>query len=146
MSKIIQASTKVKGSPDEVWYCFVDHISKWWVKELCASPRTKKFVIEAVLGGMMYEDFGEGEGLVWGHVIGVNKPQQLLVRGNLTSDFGGPAISYDRFSFHQKGNNTVVKYKGEFIGDIETSGLKSLEKGWQDILDNYFKPYCESMD
>ena len=145
MSKFIHASTKVKGTPDEVWYCFVDHISKWWTKELCTSIKTKKFVIEAILGGMMYEDFGEGEGLVWGHVIGVNKPNQLLVRGNLSADFGGPAVSFDRFTFRQKGKHTIVEYRGEFIGDIEERGLKSLENGWQDILDKYFKPYCESI-
>ena len=125
-----------------VWQKYFDELSEWWTADFYTNPRTKAFKIDVVLGGKMYEDFGNGEGLIWGEVIGVDKPNSLQVRGMLSGEFGGPTLSYEKFSFSEENGKTTLKYKAEFIGDFDEKTLKSLETGWKTIFNDYFIPYC----
>lgn len=127
---------------ETVWQKYFDEIDQWWTADFHTSPRTKQFKIEAYLGGKLYEDFGNGEGLVWGEVIGVDKPKSLQIRGMLSGEFGGPALSYEKYSFEEENGQTTLRFKTEFVGGVEEKTLKSLDSGWKTIFTDYFIPYC----
>ncbi len=126
-----------------VWDNFFNKINRWWSKELFTSPRTKLFIIDTVIGGRMYEHFGEGEGLVWGDVIGVDCPNSLQVKGMLSGDFGGPAISFDKFIFEGDEAQTTLRFSVEFIGEVSEKTLNSIKTGWEKIFDDHFLPFCK---
>lgn len=133
---------KIDKVKEEVWECFFNQLGEWWTADFYTSPRTLSFKIETRLGGKMYEDFGNDEGLVWGEVIGVDYPKSLQVRGMLSGEFGGPALSYEKFVFSEEEGQTELKYRTEFIGDISKKSLNSLETGWKSIFEDYFIPFC----
>jgi len=126
-----------------VWDNFFNKINRWWTSDFYTNPRTKLFIIDTVLGGKMYEHFGEGEGLIWGDVIGVDCPNSLQVRGMLSGEFGGPAMSFEKFKFEEEDNKTKLTYSAEFIGDVNEKTLESLKTGWVTIFKDYFIPFCK---
>lgn len=128
-----------------VWDNFFNKINHWWSSDFYTSSRTKLFVIDTVIGGKMYEHYGEGEGegLVWGDVIGVDIPNSLQVRGMLSGEFGGPAISFDKFVFEGDDAQTTLRYSVEFIGEIDEKTLNSLKTGWEKIFQEHFLPFCK---
>lgn len=137
-----ELSYSLDKTPEQVWESFFVHLNQWWTADFYTNSRTKSFHIETKLGGKMYEDFGNDEGLVWGEVIGIDYPKSLQVRGMLSGEFGGPTLSYEKFSFEEEDGKTTLRYQAEFIGDIAEKSLKSLESGWKSIFGDYFIPFC----
>lgn len=133
---------KIEKPNDYVWDRFFNQLDKWWSSDFYTNPRTVSFKIETKLGGKMYEDFGNEEGLVWGEVIGVDYPNSLQVRGMLSGEFGGPTLSYEKFGFADDDGNTVLSYRAEFIGEVSEKTINSLETGWKTIFGDYFIPFC----
>jgi len=140
----IEVSTEVALDQAHAWEYYFNQIKAWWPKEYHTSPKTKRFFIQTMIGGKVFEDFGEGQGLVWGDVIGVDYPESLQIRGNLTKAFGGPAVTYEKISFESiDAGRTKVIYTCDFAGEVAESAVKSLEKGWQDLIQSRFAGYCE---
>lgn len=139
-------STDVKKDVHHAWEFYFNQISSWWPKEYYTSPRTKRFIIDTCVGGKAYEDYGEGGGLVWGDVIGVDYPRTLQMRGNLTKEFGGPVISFEKFLFEETEDGTRLTYSVDFVGTINERSIKSLKDGWKDLLQHHFKEYCANRE
>ncbi len=59
-----------------VWKAFTSDVQSWWPKDFYATESPKRMVFEVKPGGRLYEDGGEGNGLVWYHVIAVDAPQR----------------------------------------------------------------------
>lgn len=139
-----EVSVTVAHDKAHAWEYYFNQTNSWWSKEYYTSERTKRFTIDTYIGGQCYEDFGEGSGLLWGDVIGVDYTNWLLIRGNLTKDFGGPAISFEKFTFTEVApSRTTVTYAVDFIGEISAESAASLKRGWEDILQVKFKAYCD---
>jgi len=139
----ISFSVKLNASKNQVWKALTTDIGKWWGKDFCTSPNTKKFVLDAQIGGLMYEDAGSGQGLVWGMVIGVDKPNSLQIKGHLSAEFGGPAVSFQHFKLEEKGKTTELKFSDTIFGAIDDGFEKSLTKGWKDIFGKALKAYLD---
>ena len=139
-----QVEITVQQDIAHTWEYFFNQISNWWPKTFFTSERTLRFQIETYIGGKMFEDFGEGDGLIWGHVIGVDYLHTVDVRGSLTKTFGGPAISFGKFELTAENGSTCISYSCDFIGSIEEKTVQSIEQGWQNLLEEHFKPYCQS--
>ncbi len=143
MKKSIEVSVIVQQDQSHAWEYYFNQTNGWWTKDLHTSPSTKRFTIDTYIGGHVYEDYGEGGGLIWGDVIGVKYNEWLLIRGYLTREFGGPAITMEKFSFEAHGKNqTKVIYNCDFIGEIQEKSVKSLHDGWNEILNVHYKNYC----
>lgn len=141
----IAESCIVNKSITLAWEAYFTHLGHWWSKDMFTSPKTKRFVIEPKLGGLVYEDYGGSEGLVWGTVIGVDKPHSLLIKGTLSRQFGGPATTIEELSFEEIDGKTKVSYHLDFVGVVDDKTRNSLAEGWQMILNDLYKPYCENL-
>jgi len=139
-----EVSVTVAHDKSHAWEYYFNQTNSWWPKEYHTSPETKRFLIEAYLGGKCYEDFGNGNGLVWGEIIGVDYTKSLLIRGNLAREFGGPAITFEKFTLEPDNQgNTTLTYTCDFVGDISPESVASLKKGWEEILQIKYKGYCD---
>jgi len=139
----ITVSTEVKVDLYHAWEYYFNQINGWWPNEYFTSSKTKRFIIDTFIGGKVYEDHAEGGGLVWGDVIGVDYPHVLQIRGNLTREFGGPAITYEKFSFESIESSTRLTYTMDVIGDMSERSIHSLRDGWKVLLQQHFKEYCD---
>ena len=99
-------------------------------------------VLEPKLGGLLYEDAGKNEGFVWATVIALHSPNHLLLRGDLSPDFGGPAISYLKFTLEEKKGKTILKFQDTLMGTLSQKRLKEIKERWKVLLDGLVKE-CE---
>jgi uncharacterized protein YndB with AHSA1/START domain len=126
--------------PDRVWQALVRETAAWWPASFHTSARTKRFVIEPKLGGMMGEVAGRGEGLVWYRVIGVEKPVSLLLAGYLLPPWAGPATSLLRLSLTPiAGNATRLEVCDSMFGRLGDTAATS--DGWKQIFADHLRPH-----
>ncbi|QDU76123.1 hypothetical protein Pan97_31680 [Bremerella volcania] len=109
--------------------------------DFVTSDRTQRFVIEPVLGGRAFEDFGDGEGLVWYTVIGVDAGRELVLAGHLLPPFGGPATTALRVTLSAQADGTLVKIRDDRFGIL---GGDSPVEGWRIVFDGGLRHYLES--
>ena len=128
----------------KVWKALAEDIGLWWRKDFHTSPNTKEFILEARPGGKMYEDYGNGNGLVWADVIAVDAPHLLEMKGQLTPQFGGPAITFLKLALSEEDGVTTLKLSDTIMGAVSESTSKSLESGWKLIFGEAMKTFVES--
>ena len=141
-----RVTVELNASSSETWEYFFNQLNNWWPNTFFTSQKTKRFIIETIIGGKVYEDFGEGYGLIWGEVIGVDYPNSVQIKGQLTKEFGGPCISFEKFSFEETSSGCTMSYEVDLIGKNDDSTVASLEKGWKEILQVHFINYCKKED
>ncbi|MEO9483977.1 MAG: hypothetical protein ABJG47_11045 [Ekhidna sp.] len=143
-SATIQFEITLQADVDSVWNNLVNQTTKWWSKDFYTNTKTKGFHIEGRIGGKAYEDFGDGEGLIWSEVIGVDAPNSIQMKGLLAPEFGGPAISYISINLKSNGSETVFKFSDTLFGALGEATADQIESGWKMIYGEAFKNYIES--
>ncbi|HWA25158.1 MAG TPA: hypothetical protein VG734_05735 [Lacunisphaera sp.] len=128
--------------PARVWTALVKDTPTWWPQSFHTSPKTKRFVIEPKLGGMMGEITGPGEGLVWYRVIGVEKAASLLLAGYLLPPWAGPATSLLRLTLTAiSADETKLELVDSTFGVVGDGAATT--DGWRQIFAEHFKPHVE---
>ena len=128
---MIEISVEVPLNVAHAWEYFFNQVNSWWPKSFFTSTKTKRFHIEDFVDGKIYEDFGEGDGLIWGHV-----------NGGEYKKVGGPAITFEKFTFIKNSSGTSLTYSLDMIGNADSSTIHSLEEGWTEILKKHYYMYC----
>lgn len=134
----------IKAGINKVWDCLIKDVNLWWRKDFYTSPKTKKFILEPKIDGRMYEDYGNDEGLLWANVIVLDSPNTIELKGHLSPDFGGPAMSFLKLSLKENGNSTTLTLSDTVFGDVSESTKKELTSGWKLLYEEGFKKYVES--
>ena len=127
--------------PARVWQALTTETPAWWPKDFHTSARAQRFVIEPVLGGRVFEDFGGGDGLLWYSVIGVEANRELVLSGHLLPPFGGPAVTALRLSLSAETDGTLFRVQDDRFGSLDG---KSPVDGWRLVFDVGLRKYVES--
>jgi len=131
----------IAAPPERVWRALTSESPAWWPKEFHTSDRALRFVIEPVLGGRAYEDFGDGDGLVWYSVIGLDAGRELVLAGHLLPPFGGPAVTALRLTLTNHAAHTLLRIQDDRFGAL---GRESPLDGWRLVFDGGLRLYVES--
>ncbi|MCA8986129.1 MAG: SRPBCC domain-containing protein [Planctomycetaceae bacterium] len=140
-SSFCELDILISATPERVWKAIANESSAWWPREFVTSKRTQRFVIEPVLGGRAFEDFGSGDGLVWYTVIGVDASRELIMAGHLLPPFGGPATTALRITLTAQRDGTLVKIRDDRFGVL---GGDSPVEGWRIVFESGLRDYLES--
>ncbi|MFO0976346.1 MAG: SRPBCC domain-containing protein [Planctomycetaceae bacterium] len=124
-----------------VWEALACESERWWPRDFVTSERTRRFVIEAKVGGRVFEDFGNDEGLLWYSVLGVDGGKELLLAGHLLPPFGGPAVTALRITLAPTESGTLLKIRDDRFGVL---GGDSPIEGWRQVFDGGLRRYVES--
>ena len=126
-----------------VWDAFVNEAGDWWHKDFITSKGPAKFVVDAKIGGHMYEDAGDGAGLIWFTILGVVPQEMIYVLGHMRPPYGGPAMALITFTFEEKGENeTIFKVSDATFGHVSEELVAGAETGWK-MLFTELKTYVE---
>jgi hypothetical protein len=125
-----------------VWQGFTRDVHAWWPKDFYAGPSPQRMVFELKPGGRLYEDAGDGNGLVWYHVIALDAPNSITLSGFIAPPFGGPAASLLHVSFFAKSKSaTVMDVTDSSFGCV--GDPKTTAEGWRSLFDAGFKAWIE---
>lgn len=139
----IRFSLQLTGSPAFVWDALVNRIEKWWKPDFYSSEKTRSMRLEPWLGGRLYEDFGDREGVIWAHVAMIEQPSRLLLKGFLAPDWGGPAENFISISLFDRDGSTAFHFSDTTMGFVSETTKISLEKGWRRIFEDSFSSFIE---
>ena len=133
----------IEAPVSQVWQTLTDRIGEWWPADFFVGKDPQRFVLEAKLGGRMYEDWGGGQGLVWGIVGSLRRNELLQIQGELFPEFGGPGRVQSTYSLESAGDGTLFKFSEVLYGSIDEKGLESISSGWKHLFTNCMKPHAE---
>jgi len=139
----VEVATTVAAPPYQVWKALVDETDAWWPANFRTLPGTKRFVLEAQLGGRMYEDLGGGAGLVWYTVTGLVRGVELRLQGSISAEFGGPAVTLVVIRLDDTEGGTRVTLTDCLVGAIDAAKVKAIEDGWKVLIDGALKKHTE---
>ena len=114
-----------------MWKALVDETTHWWRKDYYTNPNTKRFVMEAKLGGKVFEDWGDGAGVMWYTIVGIDPPRSMRLAGYLFPEYGGPASCLLHITLEAKGKGTLFKLtdnQAEAILNMRLRNLRKLEE------------------
>lgn len=125
-----------------VWKSFTAEIDSWWPRDFCATQAPQRMVFEVKPGGRLYEDAGDGNGLVWYHVIALDAPQSITLAGFIAPPFGGPATSLLRIEFSaQASSATLMEVTDSTFGCLGNTAVTA--QGWRMLFHDGFKVWIE---
>ena len=132
----------IASTSERVWKALSRESHRWWPKEFVTSERTQQFVIEAKLGGRVYEDFGDGDGLLWYTVIGIDQGRELILAGHLLPPYGGPATTSLILTLESLPDATLLRIRDHRFGMLGGSPIE----GWRQVFEDGLRRYVESTD
>ncbi len=133
---------EIAKPPTVVWEGFTRELQAWWPKDFYATESPRRMVFEVKPGGRLYEDAGNGNGLVWYQVIALDAPRALTLAGFIAPPFGGPATSLLRVEFSANGQaGTLMEVTDSTFGCLDES---TTAEGWRTLFEDGFKAWIES--
>lgn len=83
----IRQEVELAALRDEVWAALTEGIDHWWSHRV--SPlKESKMHLEAEPGGRFFEEWGDGDGALWGTVTFLHDPELLRIEGGLGANAG----------------------------------------------------------
>jgi uncharacterized protein YndB with AHSA1/START domain len=134
---------EIAAPPARVWKALTGQVSSWWHPGFCRKGALA-FVLEPRVGGRIYEDWGDGQGLLWYTVIGIAENELLQAMGDLDAKYGGPARLHTTFRLRAEGKGTVLRLEEQAFGRVDEKVKTSLGKGWRILLDGCLKVFAET--
>lgn len=128
---------------ERVWQALVAEMGQWWRQDFYMGSPVQPMVFEARPGGRLYEDWGNGGGLLWYTVLALEPPGALDMVGHLTPAFGGPASSMLRLCLKDTGATTLLQLSDSVFGRVSEDSAARLREGWQLLFGEGLTPYVE---
>ena len=134
----------IRAPKERVWKALVQDADAWFVRDDGPGPSGKTFHVEPRVGGLMYEDWGDGNGLLWGHVVLCNAPHALHVAGDCSPQWGGPNRGIMIWELSESDGTTTVRFEHALHGSVSEATRASYERGWKIQLEQGLKGHVES--
>jgi len=117
----IENEIRLHAPRERVFHAWTQEQEKWYPYNY-GGERLKRIVFEERVGGTTYEDWGEGRGILYGHVAYWDPPKAVAVRSHLR-----PAINLEQWAvFDEDGAFTVLRYSMTAFGEISDDGLEGI--------------------
>lgn len=139
----VEMEVEIAAPPDRVWKALVEETGIWWPRSFYAGADTRAFVLEPRVGGRMYEDWGNGAGLLWFTVVSLDPPRALELAGHLFPAYGGPATSLVRIELSEARGATRLRLTDAIHGSLASDIEARLDAGWKELFAKAFKAHVE---
>lgn len=134
----------VRVKRDRAWQGLTAEIGSWWPRHFFTNPNPSGFVLEPFLGGRVFEDWGDGAGVLWGTVVVWVPGQRMTWACEMYPDWSGPGRSFVTFTLEDRGQETVVKVEDAGICISAQQAGTSLTSGWHELIGTHFKSFVEA--
>ncbi len=130
----VDLETRCAAPPTVVWRTLVDDIDSWWGEPYVSSSERQSLTLDARVGGLLVEDWGEGNGTVWGTVRSIRRPYHLEFDGTFMMPgalYGTVAITIEEID----AGASQVRLVQQAFGAISDETVVAWSNGWTDLLD-----------
>src|ERR1044072_3831823 len=141
---IVRLTYKIEAPLERVWRVSTEEAVSWWDADFAALAGSSGVKLEPILGGRLYEELPDGQGLEWGRVIAINPPTSIDFQGMMTPSFGGPTLNTVQLSLAPTESGTEMTMTEGLIGRVTDEGLAQMQQGWDFLFGQKLKNYAES--
>jgi DNA-binding transcriptional ArsR family regulator/uncharacterized protein YndB with AHSA1/START domain len=127
----------IEAPPARVWESLTGEVSSWWPRDFHIGGESSRMTLEPFAGGRLYEEWGEGAGLLWAQVIAIDPSRSIQLAGHLSPEYGGPAMSIWKVALHETASGTRLELTDSIVGNIDQKLHGSLESGWRTIFEGF---------
>ncbi|HXI22005.1 MAG TPA: metalloregulator ArsR/SmtB family transcription factor [Gemmatimonadales bacterium] len=141
----IKLEVEIAAPPARVWTSLTSGVGEWWPGQFYVGTAPKRFLIEPRVGGRVFEDWGDGEGVLFATVVIWEEGRTLSWAGDMSAEYGGPARSVTSFRLRSAadGGRTVVAFRDTPYGLLSDEAMQHLEHGWRWLLNDCLRPFLE---
>lgn len=139
----VRLEVTIEAAPAAVWAALTESIGDWWPDTFMVAGRKARYVLEPKVGGRMFEDAGEGQGLMWGQVITFLPPERLQIAGDVFPGFGGPGRAYSTYELSAEGDGTKLSFHMAQLCPESESTAASMTVGFEYLLAGCLKAKLE---
>lgn len=143
----IALEIEIAAPRDTVWNALVQRPAPWWHASFFSDPRGAQggsFRIEDELGGRMLEDWGGGQGVIWGQIVALDRGRSLQVVGDASPAWGGPSRQWMTWTLADAGRGTRLRFENAIWGVVSEGTCASLELGWRYLFVEGLQRWCET--
>lgn len=109
----IETELRFKASPERVFDVIVARSNEWYPYTY-GEERVKAIVLEPRVGGRYFEDWGDGQGHLYGVVSHYDAPTNLAYRGQI---YGGSILDTE-YELERDGNETILRVHKVAVGPM----------------------------
>ena len=111
----IEQEVLIEAPRQKVFDALTRDVDKWWHHR--HEPGQSIVRLEPRVGGHFWEDFGDGQGALWGVVMYVKRPDVLRLSGPLGMTSAAVTNNY-AFELVDKGHATLLKLSHQATGTM----------------------------
>jgi len=119
----VETELRFHATPERVYEVLTKRSSEWFPVTY-GDERVRDIVLEPHVGGIYYEDWGEGRGHLYGVVSRYDPPFQLAYRGQLEQG----TILDTAYELVAEGDQTVLKVSKVAVGPISADDARGIHK------------------
>ena len=141
--QIVQ-TLSINASREQVFEAITQHTSVWWGAPYQHTPGARRLILESKVGGRLYEDLGNEQGLLMGTVVFIKPPEALRITGPMF--MAGPVQGTISFQLESKEAGTQLNFTHRVIGpadEVNEQFRTAYNQGWQDLIGVRLKNYVE---
>ena len=137
----VEQEVEIGVPPERVWAALTEEVEAWWGTPYLQGE-ARSLVLEPWPGGVFREDWGDGQGAVWGVVAVVERGRRLEIHGAM--GMTGAVVGITRFRLAPiDDGSTSLRLSHEAFGHIDAETERNYGLGWQDLLGVRLKAYLE---
>lgn len=142
-SLTVELEVNIAANIETVWRALTQQVNSWWRKDYFATE-SDSIILEPKLGGRLFEDLGDGQGVTWYTVQAIQAPCMLCLTGYIFPNFGGPTTSLLQINLEEDGDKTLVKLSDGIVGRITDKTQANVKGGWIDLFEGGLKKFLET--
>jgi DNA-binding transcriptional ArsR family regulator/uncharacterized protein YndB with AHSA1/START domain len=141
--RIVRVDQQVRIDADRgrVWDLLTGDAAAWWGSPYVISEDRVGLRLDLSPGGLLWEDWGGGQGWTWATVRGFRRPERLELAG--TFMMPGAVDGSATFELSTDGAGTVLRLRQTALGTISDHDAGRWHAGWQDLLGVRLKALAE---
>lgn len=135
----IEQDIVIQAKKETVFKALTEGIGSWW--HFRVGVKGTKLIFEPQLGGRFYEDWGNGEGALWGNVTFFKRNEEIRMNGLL--GMSGAVNSSYSYKLIEDRDKTILQLSHQAVGILEPHWEEAHRHGWNELLQENLKKFIE---
>ncbi len=136
----IEMEVLINAPPERVFGALTENVLGWWDIE-CCTYKKGKMILEPEVGKRFYEDWGHGNGALFGLVSYIEQNRLLKIEGSIGMD--APVQGMISYELVPQGQATLLKFTHHAFGELSEDTEQTYTTGWKDMLAGRLRAYVE---
>ena len=131
----LQQELTIAAPVEQTFKVFVERCGEWFAS--CARPGENVMRLQPRVGGLMFEDYGDGAGMTLATITHFIPNQRIGMSGEFCGNEA--CLSNVFFDFQEADNGTLIKMSHHMAGEVSDQHYAEFDAGWTELFERFKK-------